>query len=282
MTTRVCTAAEIIAEVTARVPPPAAPVPELANAQLPRVIPEDDLKKILAKDCLVDLPISGGLSDMLEGPIPHKTWLAALRAELDKAKDSQRTVTALQHPTEVDLILPLWALPVWDSIAVASQQRMLWAQAIDWLKPGNHRAEDQQDVERARTLIARIPWGMMAWALPGWEAKSHVGFLARYLSFSWLGERNVDLMGICCNATAMEDGYKARGYMAPVYLGAQLQGIGGWDAQRIRENSGLGRWRDLAAEKDLRYIHIPVNLASSHWIVFGIDIENQKYYWGLS
>ena len=279
---RTYTAVDIVAEVTALVPLPGAFVPELVKAKLPKVIPEGDMKRLSAHDHLVDLKISGSLSDVLEGPIPHRTWLASLGLELEKAKTSGRTITVIRHPTKVGLILPLWALPVWNSIAVASQQRMLWARATDWLKPGDHRPEDREDVERARSLMAKIPWGMTAWALSGWEARSHVGFLAKFLSFSWLGERNIDLMGVCCNAIAAKDGYKTHGYMAPVCLGSQLQGISKWEPQQIRDNSGLGGWKTMAVEKGLRYIHIPTNLANSHWVVFGIDIDGQSYCWGLS
>jgi hypothetical protein len=278
---RAYTAADIVARVIATVPPPSAFVPELVNARLPKVIPEDRLKQIPARDHLVDLPLSGSLSEVLEGPIPHKTWLVSLRLELEKAKGS-RHVTAIRHPTNFNLILPLWALPVWDSIAVASQERMLWVLATDWLKPSSHRMEDLIDVERARSLMGRIPWGMMAWALSGWDAKSRVGFLAKYLSFSWLGERNIDLMGICANAIAARDNYKSRGYMAPVYLGSQLQVISTWDEQRISSNADLAGWKAMTVEKRLRYIHIPMNLADSHWVVFGIDTESRTYCWGLS
>ena len=70
-------AADIVAEVVALVPPPTALVPELVKAQLPEVISEDRTKNISASDHLVDLLITGTLSDVRGGPIPHRTWLAS-------------------------------------------------------------------------------------------------------------------------------------------------------------------------------------------------------------
>ena len=176
------TAVEIVCAVAALVPSPYAFVPELIAAQLPQVIPEDDVKKLDAKAHLVDLEISGSLPKVLEGPIPHKTWIATLKHELAKATESGSVVTAVKHPTEDGLILPLWAIPVWDSIAVASQECMLWQRADVWLRPGTHRPEDQALVERVQGLMGRIPWTMMAWPL----ALGARGHLPRgYIVSSW-------------------------------------------------------------------------------------------------
>ena len=276
------TTEDIAREVMQLVPPPTASILDLVRAPLPEVIPEDKMKAIPAKDHLVNLDISGTLRSILDGPIPHRTWIASLRMELEKAEKSKHYVAAIRHPTEEDLILPLWALPVWESIAVASQERELWVQATEWLNPSSHRQEDRQDVEHVQDLLAKIPWGMKVWALGGVEAGSHVVLLARFLSFSWLSERNIDLMGVCCNATAVENGSRMRGHMAEVYLGAQLQAIGSWTAKRIQESSTLWGWKAFAEENRLRYIHIPTNLTNTHWVVFCIDIEEQTYCWGLS
>jgi len=273
-------AACIIAAVVELVPPPAAPVPELIKARLPKVLSEAQMKKYTAAHHLVDLPISGALSDVFEGPIPHRTWLASLQQEL--AKPHKTPITAIRHPTRRKLILPLWALPVWDSIVVAAGQRMLWVRAADWLRPDEHRPEDHVEVERARAHMEDIPWGMAVWALPAESARSLIGFHAKLLSSVWLSERNVDLMGVCCNAIAAEDNYKSRGYMATTFLGAKLGWISGWDDQKIRDDTDLTEWTTVAAEKQLRYIHIPVNLANTHWVVFGIDLDNRTYFWGLS
>jgi len=193
------TAADIIAEVTTLVPSPSMSVLHLVNAGLPEVIAEHDLKRFQPGRHLVNAKITGTLPQVLKGPIPHRTWLASLQMELTKAQKSGRKVTAIKHPTKANLVLPLWVLPVWDSIAVASQERMLWVEANDWLRPGKHRPDDQELVEEARGLMERIPWGMKAWALYGNDAESHMGFLAIFLSVSWLAERNLNIMGICCN-----------------------------------------------------------------------------------
>lgn len=272
------TAAETIAKVAALVPPPSAFVPELVKAQLPRVIPELQMRRISAEHHLVDLKITGALSDVLKGPIPHRTWIATLQAELTKAQASRRTVTAIKHPTDRELVLPLWALPIWDSIAVACQERMRWTQVMDWLKPGNHRAEDQQSLERVRAILARLPWGLKTWPLPGLDGESLVGYTARFLSPSWLAERNMDLMGVCLNAAVVAGRGKAHSYVAPVYLATQLQGIGDWDTNRILGNRSLCDWNP----SQYRYIHIPANLANSHWVVFLVDTERKTYCWGLS
>ena len=211
----VYTHVDIVAQVVALVPQPIVFIPELVKAQLPQVIPEDRIKVFPAEDYLVDLPVSGTLADVLEGPLPHQTWLACLTIELETARGSGRAATAIRHPTRADLILPLWALPVWDSIAVASQERMLWVEATTWLSISNHRQEDHKYVEHARTLMGGIPWGMMVWALPGLEARSLVGILARFASFLWLAERNIDLMGIICNMNVVGDGNKTPSFVAP-------------------------------------------------------------------
>ena len=157
---------------------------------------------------------------------------------------------------------------------------MLWVQATEWLRPDNHRVEDLELVERARSLMAKVPWGMRAWALSGWDATSYTGFLVRFLSFSWLGEQNINMMGICYNAMTAEGDGKMRGYVAPFYLGSQLQRIGDWDAQRIQDNSDLGGWRDMVTKGRYCYLHILTNLARAHWVVFHIDIQEQTYSWG--
>ena len=104
------TGEDIIAQVVALVPPPTAPASDLVKVWLLQVIAEDKLKAISTRNNLVNLPISGSLSDVLEGPIPHRTWLAALGSELTKARESGHLVTAIRHPTQGDLTLPLWAL----------------------------------------------------------------------------------------------------------------------------------------------------------------------------
>jgi len=275
------TAADIIAAVSARVPPPSAPVPELVMARLPPVIPEHTMKKYTADDHLVHLQVSGTLTDVLEGPMPHRTWVARLQTDLEKAQTSGRTVTAIRHPTQVGLTLPLWALSVWDSMAVAAQERMAWVEATEWLRPGNHRPDDHHLVEEARRLIARFPWGLKGWPLYGNDSESQVGFLAKFISTRWLAERNIDIMGICCNAVTVANGGPMTAYMAPVHLGAQLQFIDGWDAERIRTHRDLGSWKDEAKKYGYRYIHIPINFGNNHWVVVVIDIEEQTYLWGM-
>ena len=154
------TAVDIIATVSTLVPNPAASVAELVKARLPEVISEQDLKKIAVEPHLVNLEVSGTLSDMLEGPIPHRTWLAKLQTKLEKVQEARHIVSSIQHPTQPHLIFPLWALKVWDSIAVAAQERMLWATVTKWLRPGNHRKGDLNLVDDARALMAKMPWGM--------------------------------------------------------------------------------------------------------------------------
>ena len=276
------TAADIIATVSALVPNPAASVAELVKARLPEVISEHDLKKIAVEPHLVNLEVSGTLSDMLEGPIPHRTWLAKLQTELEKVQEGGCIVSSIQHPTQPHLIFPLWALKVWDSIAVAAQERMLWATATEWLKPGNHRKVDLNLVEDARALMAKMPWGMRAWALYGSDAGSRIGFLARFLSTLWLSERSIDIMGVCCNAATSANGGGAVSHMAPVYLSAQLQWISGWGPQKIRDNRILGHWRITAQENGYHFIHIPVNIIGMHWVVFLISIKDQTYSLGMS
>jgi len=275
------TAADIVAEVTALVPPPSASVLHLVNAGLPEVIAEHDMKKFKPGRHLVNAKITGTLPQVLEGPIPHRTWLASLQMELAKAQKSGRKVTAIKHPTKANLALPLWALPVWDSIAVASQERMLWVEAIDWLRPGEHRQDDQELVEEARGLMEKIPWGMRAWALYGNDAESHMGFLAIFLSTSWLAERNLDIMGVCCNTAAAENGDAVIAYMAPVHLGAQLQWAAEWDDEKIKANRDLCEFKDTIMEKGYCYIHIPANLANAHWVVFLMDVKEKSYCWGV-
>ena len=275
------TAEGIIAAIVALVPPPTAFIPDLVQAGLPEVIPEEDCKPIKAEEHLVNLEITGDLSHVLDGPMPHKTWVASLRNALEKAEKAKQTVTAIEHPTEKGLVLPLWVIPVWDSIADAAQQWMLWVQATDWLRPGNHRQEDLRLVEQARGLMARIPWGSMAWALPGYEGESLVGFLANFLSFAWLAERNLDILAILCNIRSAKDVAKRHHYVTSVYLGRLLQSVGGWDAERIRKDSDLTGWKVEAANKGYRFIHIPANLANCHWVIFRIDITAKAYTWGM-
>ena len=137
-------------------------------------------------------------------------------------------------------------------------------------------------MDHAQRLIATIPWGMKAWPLPGLQASSHIGFIAKFLSWSWLNERNMNLMAVCCNSAVMGQGGKPRDHVALCYFGSQLQGISGWMAERIKENVDLGWWGTDAAEKGYRYIHIPISLANTHWVVYRIDIEERTYCWGLS
>ena len=277
------TRADIINAVQALVPPPTAFVPDLIRAQLPTVIPEDKMKAIPANCCLVKALTSGSLPEVLGMEIPHKTWLASLRDGLEMVgRLHPASVTAIKHPTVSDLYLPLWALDVWDSIAVACQERMRWVQATEWLEPDQHRAEDMEAIESARSIMAKIPWGMMAWALPGSDGASLPGFLARFLSLSWLAERNIDLMGVRCNAIAAADPARSNNHVAIVYLGLQLQGIGKWNDEKIQSNKDLHGWKALAAEKELRYIHIPVNLDNSHWVIFCVDLDKKTFCWGQS
>jgi len=275
------TAAEIIAQVSALVPPSSASILDLISANLPDVIPEHTLDSIQSSDHLVDLEISGTLAHVLNGPIPHKTWLARLKIDLEEVQRSGRTVAAIKHPMLEDLIVPLWALPVWYSIADASDERMLWIKARDWLRPGNHREEDWELVEGARNLMGRMPWGMKAWALHANESDSYIGFLARFLSYSWLGNRDIDIMGICCNAAIVERGRNTTHHVAPAYLGAMIQWIPEWPPEKTRINRDVVEWRDLVIEKGYRYIHIPVNLSNVHWVVYLIDMEDESYSWGL-
>ena len=253
-TAAVYTHTDIVARVVALVPQPTTFIPELVKAQLPQVIPEDRMKVFPAEDYLVDLPVSGTLTDVLEGPLPHRTWLACLTIELETARGSGRTATAIRHPTRVDLIPPLWALPVWDLIAVASQERMLWAEATMWLSISNHRQDDHKYVEHARTLMEGIPWGMMVWALPGLEARSLVRILTRFASFLWLAKWNIDLI--------------------------QLRILGGGDATAIPANSGLRGWKATVDKNHYHFIYIPANIANIHWVVFCINTEDQTYCWG--
>ena len=271
-------AADIVSQVTVLIPPPTAFVPDLLTAQLPRVIPESQTNKIPAADHLVNLATTGALPDILKGPIPHKTWIAKLRNELDSARASGRTVSAIRHPVQRDLIVPLWAIPVWDLIAGALQDCMLWNQTMDWLRPNDHKEEDRELVEHACTLIKTLPWGMKAWALYGSDRASRVAFLARFLSSCWLGERNIDIMGVCCNA---REGGAAGHYMALASLGVQLGWIASRDELKIQNNSDLSVWKSLAADKGIRTIHIPVNLANTHWVVFCVDLKLQTYWWGM-
>jgi len=275
------TRADIISQVSALVPRPTAFIPELVEAKLPEVISERRMKAFQVKDYLMDIEASGTLVDVLEGPIPHRTWLAKLFLELDKPRESGRAVTAIKHPTREGLILPLWALPVWDSIVVASQERMLWVQATTWLSPGSHRQDDLQYVEGARALMARIPWGMMVWALPGSDSRSLVGILARFISSAWLGERNIDMIGVICNAIAAGGGNGTRSHMAPVELARQLQALGSLDPEKVRVNSDLRRWGDTATDNGYRLIYIPANIAGIHWVVFRIDTLDESYCWGM-
>ena len=113
------TTEDIAATVAALVPHPSASILELVKARLPPVISEHEAAKIPPENHLVNLAISGTLSDVLEGPIPHRTWLTKLREKRNKAQKAGCIVTSIQHPTRADLTLPLWALPVWDSIAFA-------------------------------------------------------------------------------------------------------------------------------------------------------------------
>ena len=136
-------------------------------------------------------------------------------------------------------------------------------------------------MEHARQLMAKLPWAMTAWALPGYEAESHIGFIAKFLSSSWLAEHNLDLMRICLNTATVESGNRTRSHVAPVYLGCKLQWIGDWSTERIREDRDLVEWRDIALQNWYCYLHIPTNLTDTHWVVFRIDIEGQSYSWGL-
>ena len=224
-------------------------IPDLVKAGLPKVIPEEDCKPFKAEQHLVNLNITGDLSNVLKGLMPHKTWVAALVTALEKAEKAKQTITTIKHPTEKGLILPLWVIPVWDSIMDTVQQRMLWVQVTDWLKPGDHRPEDLRLVEQAQGLMARIPWGSMAWALPGYEGGLLVGFLANFLSFTWLAKWNVDILAIICNACSAENVNKRQHFVASVYLSHLFQSVGKWDAKWIWKDSDLNWWKDVATDK---------------------------------
>ena len=109
-----------------------------------------------------------------------------MKHELAKATESGSVVTAVKHPTEDGLILPLWAIPVWDLIAVASQEHMLWQHADVWLRPGTHWPEDQALMERVRGLMGQIPWVAAGWL--GWEVTSRLPCKVPFLQMAQRAE----------------------------------------------------------------------------------------------
>ena len=89
-------------------------------------------------------------------------------------------------------------------------------------------------------------------------------------------------MGVCCNVIAAEDPACTCHHVAIVYLGLQLQGIEDWDNKRIQNNTDLYGWRVLAVREGIHYIHIPVNLSNTHWVIFCVDLDKKSFWWGQS
>jgi hypothetical protein len=165
---------------------------------------------------------------------------------------------------------------VWESLTTVVEQKERWRRAYAWLESVGQR----EQVNAAKELIERTPWGARIWILCPIEDWMLVGFLAVLLSTEWLAERHLNAYAAYLNphARAANNGI----WVTDVYLSIVFKAVHKKGVKAVRESFNLAKFHREIVEGGYKTLFILANLDSIHWIVFRVDLQRKEIGYGTS
>jgi hypothetical protein len=247
----------------------------LAIETLPLLVYPSGTAPLLVSECLTDTEVCWTVNNLLRSPVPPQDWLNTLEQELVNRVDLGAYPASLRHPTVLNLYLPLWAITAWRTLRDAVEQRACWKVVDQWLRTQGTRGVD---VEEARELMGRMPWGMTIWAIN--ESSSSIGLLAELLSTEWLRERHLDACG--AYLTSRTEVQVGGWWIGEVYLATLIQNLPKeLPTGQITDNSSsLAVYQQRITTGGYKRLLLPANVGGNHWVVFHVDIEKQEFCFG--
>ena len=153
-------------------------------------------------------------------------------------------------------------------------QRSQWRIADDWLKT---QGTCSIDVDEARELLGRVPWGMTIWAIN--ESTLSIGPLTELLSTKWLWERYIDIyrayLASCTEAHVVE------WWIGEVYFSSLIVALPEeLPPGPIVSSSSLADYQMQITTGGYKHLLFPANVDNKHWVVFCVDVEGRGLCFG--
>jgi hypothetical protein len=239
-------------------------VPALIAYRLPPPIGDADVSSVGAVACISANMPTVDLDGLLDIPIPPRKWVYEAANALGNPAHSQQP-NSIIHPTLADVYLPLSAIEAWQGLRTAVEERSAWNNAIKTLETWKNE-EGAADALRA---IQTIQWGRPTSGLK-YDSRSPIGLLAVFLSFQWLAERHIDLIGLCLTSPP-DVVVEASLALDVMRLGIEPTMVTPPALVRLQEEHLAGR---------CNRIFFPTNIDNSHWIAFCVDIPLMSISYG--
>lgn len=249
------------------VPSPDVLVPDLLTSRLPPLIKETTIDPAAAVSCISLNSPGVELDALLDLPMPPRKWVNELRdALVDLA--SQEEYKSIKHPTGQDVYLPLSAVDLWESLAVAVEQREAWSVAMQSLE----RWRSVPGAATALKMIGTIQWGRSVSGLRGSDARSRIGLLAGFLSLQWLSERHLDLLGLCLNAPP--------DVVVEVSLATVVKALEGRSTEQVLAVPELAQLQRQVEAGQCDRIFFPSNINNIHWVAYCVNTRTRTISYG--
>ena len=289
-----------------KMPPEIAALIPSLTVTITKFVAWDDLPDLLhssatltdAEACITTDEVAWSIPAIINSPVPPRDWHGRLEIALRRRTRSKPVPTCLQHPTAPELRLPLWGAALWSELIHATEQQSRWHRAVNMLR--EWRLEGVEDVDEAKALLDRIPWGML---VEGMNGTSPIGLLAEMLRpTSWLNERHMNVFSIylAFRARDVQDLWIGGVYLAQYLMtnapatdsqkgttkgatkGSKKKGAKKADTDVMLESKGLAEFQQTITQKPYKRLVIPANINNNHWIVFYADLKTGRIQYGMS
>jgi len=252
-------------------PAPGLSIPLLIRKVFPPMMDPLVSSIIPAGECITDHTVSWSTGAIIEAPVPPSKWVSNLDIAIRNQWATRETITAIQHPSLSHLLLPLWAVQYWTSIAHAIKARARWISALTWT------LDQPNTPQRAAVLdlIGKTSWQTTVSLPPHGGLVSTIDTIADLLSFDWLRETHMDTLATHFNIHGSSDWM-----VASVYLSIRLPRVAELTEMEIQKEETLNSIKSQMEHRKATHLVFPVNIKKVHWIVFHVNMNKKTFSYG--
>lgn len=178
----------------------------------------------------------------------------------------EANLTAIEHPTQDNMYLPLWYARAFKWANRLLQSRVFWQERLNWIEVTAERenwAKDQREATSA--AVMHSPWQAGLSHLQ--RGGVPINHLARVLlSDEWVTGEALDCMLDYSRLRFQESGVDASTQIAEASLCQKMEGGG--------RTGRVAYWGGELRDGRVRRLLLPWNIPQLHWFLFDIDIDN--------
>ncbi|KIY43125.1 hypothetical protein FISHEDRAFT_54055 [Fistulina hepatica ATCC 64428] len=263
-------------------PHPSLPVRQFVEALLPKKHTTDYLT-IDAAQCFSSSKPNVHLKVLLSRPIPSNPDLQQLDNALGQAWfDGKKSLIDWRYAgdgTTPQDRYPFWVLLFWRRIADAKVKQTEWIQSVRWLTNQLGKTTHSDAIEALHAASKELDY--LAWDAPNtFQHATSSAELAAFLGTKWLSSAHIDMMTKELAIQVANDPSRRNRFLVGSLVFANLVSV--FSPDDPVPSQLLQKYAQKLAEGQYEWMLFPVHVRNNHWIVAGVNLQEQYITYGDS